>query len=584
MAPMSCLERSQLRPFVGPLSVAIGLVALTPHAGWAAAADSAPPTLKISGKASFATEARISGDGFEVRAVLSDEVGRPIAGAEVRIRAVPRSAGAPATAATLHRCGDPRGEAGGELLITSDKSGRVCITVTGMAFGSVELGFQDARGYLERASRIVSLPESVARSFEVGFDPPLSTLSLDEPVQEVGLVARAQGSATPPAGAELVLSMVADGSERELGRAALDGLGEVHRLSVVSGSFGQPGPARLVGRLRTHDGEELAQTSSAVMRSATVALSVGSAVDSDVEPGASLQIHAASVLGPAPSGVIEARSRGLGVAVARVENGVATLNLPEAPGALLGSMLTLEFVGAGPGWRSGPPIDLRIVPAAPGYGRYALWIVAAALAALAVVLGWRRPPRPRPLVAPLPPRARARVELLEKFGAGGGYQGYVRDAHDGTAISPAVVSFVDPNPNAASGRVLLQVRTTSDGSFRVEGSTFPEGTQVEVTAPLHATLTAPLPVPGVLELSLISRRRALIERLVRWAERQGKPWLRSNGEPTPAQIAAVAANEAEPEVERWARGLERLAFGPTPPDAAAEQANGVAEDPKTGRE
>jgi hypothetical protein len=581
---MWCLERSRLRPVVGLLSVAIsasGVAALTLHAGWAAAADNAPPTFKVSGKASLATEARTRGDGFEVRAVLNDEVGRPVAGAEVRVRAVPRS---PSTAATLHRCGDPRGEAGGELLLTSDKSGRVCITVTGMESGSVELGFQDARGYLERTSRVVPLPEGVATSFEVGFDPPLSTLSLDEPVQEIGLVARAPGSAKAPGAAELVLSIVADGSERELGRAALDGLGEVHRLSLVSGSFGQPGPARLVGRLRTHDGEELAQASSAVMRNATVALSVATGVDSAVEPGANLQIHAASVLGPAPSGVVEARSRGLSVAVAHVQNGVATLRLPAAPGALLGSTVTLEYVGEGAGWLSGPPVDLRIVPAAPGYGSYALWIAAAALAALAVVLGWRRPPRARQLVATAPPRARASVEVLEKFGAGGGYQGYVRDAHDGSAIYPAVVSFVEPTANAANGRVLLQVRTANDGSFRIEGATFPERTQVEVTAPLHATLTAPLPVPGVLELSLVSRRRALMERLVRWAERRGKPWTRPSGEPTPAQIAAVAANEGEPEVERWARGLERLAFGPAAPDAAAEQASGVAEDPKAGRD
>jgi hypothetical protein len=75
-----------------------------------------------------------------------------------------------------------------------------------------------------------------------------------------------------------------------------------------------------------------------------------------------------------------------------------------------------------------------------------------------------------------------------------------------------------------------------------------------------------------------------MERLVRWAERRGKPWTRVLGEPTPADVANVASAEAEPDVERWARGLEQLAFGPTPPDAASEQASGVADDPKTTRE
>jgi hypothetical protein len=271
----------------------------------------------------------------------------------------------------------------------------------------------------------------------------------------------------------------------------------------------------------------------------------------------------------------------LSVAAARVRNGVATLSLPGTPAAMLGGTLTLEYVGEGAGWLSGPPIELRVLAPGPSYARYALWIAAAALAALAVVLSWRRPPRSRPLEATVPPRLRASVEVLEAFGAGGGYQGQVRDAHDGAGISPAVVSFVGPG---SPGAVLLQVRTASGGSFRVEGSDFPAGTLVEVTAPFHATLTAPLPVPGVIELSLISRRRALMERLVRWAERRGKPWTRVSGEPTPAQIAAVASNEAEPDVERWARGLERLAFGPTPPDAASELATGVADDPKTTRE
>jgi hypothetical protein len=157
----------------------------------------------------------------------------------------------------------------------------------------------------------------------------------------------------------------------------------------------------------------------------------------------------------------------------------------------------------------------------------------------------------------------------------------VRDAHDGIGISPAAVSFLGPGANRP---VLLQVRTASDGSFRVQSAVFPDGTLVEVTSPFHATLTAPLPGPGVLELSLISRRRALMDRLVRWAERQGKPWIRASAEPTPADVASVASSEAEPDVERWARGLERLAFGPTPPDAASEQASGVADDPKTTRE
>lgn len=540
-----------------------------------AAAEPTAPSLKVAGIATFNTETRVTGETFEVRVVLADEVGRPIAGAEARVRAT-ADGGAP----TMRRCGDGRSDSSGELSLVTDAAGRSCVLVTGMPAGALDFSYDDARGYYERATRRVRLPDSAADAFEIGFDPPLSTLSLDRPLQSLGLVARARPGASLPETAELVLSVVDAGAERELTRVALDGFGEVHRLSLVSASFGQPGPARLIARLRTRAGQERAITSAAVLRTATVTLQVASAEDG-VEPGAAVRVGVASALGPAPSGAIEARSGGRSIAAARVQAGSATLTLPSAPTTLLSKTVTFEYVGEGPGWLSGAPVEVRVRPVGPSYARSALWIIAAVLAALAVVLGWRRPPRPRPASPVIPQRARASVELLEAFGPSGGYRGVVRDAHEGEPITPAVISFIGAGSN---GRVLLQVRTGADGSFSSDAPAFPSGTLLEVTAPFHATLTAPLPEPGLLELSLISRRRALLERLVRWAERHGKPWTRQTGEPTPAVIASTAQAESEPQVETWARAVEHLAFGASPPDAAREQAAGVVDEPKTSRE
>jgi hypothetical protein len=564
---MWCHERSRLRKVADLASRAACVVGLL--AGSVAAAE--PPTLKVGGRASFTTEARAVGEGFELRTTLSDEVGRPLPNAELRIRAS-GAAGSPA----FRRCGDPRQGSGAELLLSTDKLGRACADVRGMPSGSVELSYQDPRGYFERTSVSIQLPQGVLPAFELGFDPPVGTLSLDQPAQEIGLVARAPDGGAAPAGAELSITLAADGSEHELGRSALDGLGEIHRLTFLSGSFQGPGPARLFGKLQSRDGQPLSHTTLAVMRTVTVSLKASAEAQRGVEPGSVLSVHAESVLGPASSGVVEARSLGRSIAAARVQNGVATLTLPNA-GETWGRTLTLEYVGAGPGWLSGPPIELALLPAGPSYARYVLWVLAAVLTALAVVLGWRRPPRPRPVEEPAAPRVRASVEVLESFGVDGGYRGHVRDAHEGFGIAPAVVSFIGPGPQRP---VLLQVRSGHDGAFRVETPSFPSGTQVEVTAPFHATLVAPLPGPGVIELSLTSRRRALLARLVRWAERRGKPWILTQGEPTPAHIARVAAQESEEQVERWARGLEHLAFGPTAPDAANEQAAGVSEDPK----
>jgi hypothetical protein len=545
-------------------------------AGSAAAADAPAPTLKVSGKAAFAVEARALGEGFQVSAVLRDEVGRPLANAEVRV-----STAASGALATLHRCAAPRADLGGELLLSTDNAGRICVTVTGMPSGALELSYQDARGYFERARRTVRLPESVTTSFEVGFDPPFTTLSLDQATQEVGVVVKAAAGRPPPEAAELVLSLAIDGAERELGRAPLDGLGEVHRLTLSSLGLGPPGPARIIARLRSHGGDELASATTAVLRTATVNLRLDKQLERGAEPGSLLQVQVISALGPVPAGIVEAHSRGLSIAAAPVRAGAAALSLPPTPSGMLGSSLTLEYVGAGAGWLSGPALEVRVLPSGPAYGRYALWIAAAAFAAMAVVLSWRRPARSVPAPPAAPPRARASVEVLEAFGVGGGYRGFVRDAHEGFAISPAAISFIGPGPHRP---VLLELRTNAEGGFEVDGMAFPRETRVEVTAPFHATLSAPLPVPGVLELSLVSRRRALLDRLVRWAERRGTPWSRPVGEPTPDHIAGVAVSEAEPHVERWARRLEHLVYGPNAPDAATEQAAGVTEDPKVRQE
>lgn len=542
-------------------------------AGSAAAADASLPSLRISGVATLSTETRRLQDAFEVRITLGDEVGRPLAGAELRTKADTEPGAAPAT---LQRCGGSRLESGAQLSVTTDASGNACVVVTDLTTGSLEVSFDDPRGYFTPARRAVPLPASADEAIDVGFDPPLSTLSLDQPLQSIGLVARSRADAKPPEAAELILALAADGGERELTRVALDGFGEVHRLALVSQSFGAPGPARLVARLRGQ-GRERAQASVGVLRTATVTLELPANAPREVSPGMTLHVRAASVLGPAPSGVVEARSQGRSVAAAPVARGQAQVTVPSSFAAGAGSVVTLEYVGEGPGWLSGPQLELRAVPPSPSYARYALWICAALLAGLAVALGWRRPPRERPSSeAVLPARPRPSLEVLEALGAGAGYRGAVRDAHDGTPIAPAVLSFVAAEP---ATRVLLETATHSDGSFQVDQA-FPPGTRLEVTAPFHATLTAALPGPGVLQLSLVTRRRALLDRLIRWAERSGRPWTEPARDATPAHVAAVAGAENEPEVERWAHAVERLAYGPAAPDAAAELAANVAKDPK----
>jgi hypothetical protein len=569
---MWCRERKP-RPIDAGLALGCvtGLACLL-SAGLVAAETDAP-SLRVLGSAVLSAKAQSRGGEHVVRALLHDEVDRPIAGAELRVRLPPD-----ATGVTLARCDGQRGVPG-ELTVVTDASGEACVAVTG-ASPSVSFSFDDARGLYAPAQRSVTLPDSGDGVVDVGFDPPLRTLSLDLPLQHVGVVAAARGAVKAEQAWELVLVLSDGQREQELTRVALDGFGETHRLSLATVSFGQPGPARLIAQLRTLAGQERAVASAAVMRTATAQLGLGDG-DEQVEAGKPFKVSVSSALGPVPSGAVEARSEGRSVAAARVVAGQASLTVPVLPAARVGGVLTLEYVGDGPGWLPGTPQQVRLRAPGSSYAGSLLWLLALVLVAVAVVLSWRRPPRPVGPPPEPPLRPRASIEVLEALAESEGYRGFVRDAHDGLPVSLAVLTFLAPG---APRGVLLQCRTSPDGSFHAKAGPFPAGTLLEVAAPLHATLTAPLPRPGVLSLSLVSRRRALLDRLVQWAERHGRPWLQQGAEPTPAALAATAAAEREPEVESWARAIEQLAFGPGAPDAAREQAAGLAEEPKTSRE
>jgi hypothetical protein len=74
-------------------------------------------------------------------------------------------------------------------------------------------------------------------------------------------------------------------------------------------------------------------------------------------------------------------------------------------------------------------------------------------------------------------------------------------------------------------------------------------------------------VAGELQISLVSRRRTLLRRLVEWAKRRGAPFDASP-EPTPAYIKRMAGEDAR--TARWAGAVENAAFGLEAVDSALE--------------
>jgi hypothetical protein len=77
-----------------------------------------------------------------------------------------------------------------------------------------------------------------------------------------------------------------------------------------------------------------------------------------------------------------------------------------------------------------------------------------------------------------------------------------------------------------------------------------------------------LPEAGELDVALVLRKRALLDRLVAWARRRGLPFD-ARPEPTPGHVRRAAAGEFT--VARWADAVERAAFGGQVVDAHAEK-------------
>jgi hypothetical protein len=168
------------------------------------------------------------------------------------------------------------------------------------------------------------------------------------------------------------------------------------------------------------------------------------------------------------------------------------------------------------------------------------------------------------------------VEVVETDPSHSGWRGQVIDAHDGTLIAGARVSIVVP---AFDGEGVAASHVAgADGAFslvHVETARN-EGARLVVTAPFHATLSGPTPPDGVLTICLLSRRRALLDRLVGWATRAGRPWARRK-EPTPLEIAEVAHHRHEADVAGWAAAIAEAAYGAKPPDERREQQIGARE-------
>lgn len=507
--------------------------------------------------ASFAESGAI-----DVSAVLVGDTGAPLAGADVGLatrgaeRAPSFSACAPPAAQSSPRRGT----------VQTDGEGRLCVRVSGAPpSGRVVLRFAGDDLHLPAAAEVGLQPAPPLPT--LSFESPSLELDLDQPALRVRL-----GLSTPP-GADPIPPLEVElhdaGRVIPLSASEWSRSGATLSFTLDPSQLGSPGPARLVARLA---GPGRAAGAEAIaLRVATVRL--GARVLAD---GAELEVWTETRAGSLPGGWVEATTADGGEAIASAPftGGGARLALAgDHEGALL-----LHYRSDDPWWLPGAPLQVALTPSPPSAPRRWPWLALLAPIGYVCLRSLQRPAQRKVTRPPLPTPRRAEL-VVDTAMAPAGWSGSITDAHDGQPIAGAIVQLLLPSFRDGDSTAPA---ATSDarGEFELPAlhDPLPEGARLRIWAPLHSEVERPLPPYGRVSVAMTSRRRAVLRRLVRWARSLGAPWLRG-GEPTPGEIAELAARRGDPRTARWAEGVQAAAYGQVPVDEAVEARLRASEPP-----
>lgn len=505
--------------------------------------------------------ASLADSGIQVTAELVGDTGAPIAGAVVSILLRGASRAASVTACT------PEGPSPRGGVLRLDDEGRLCLRVLGApASARLELTFAGDHLHLPATAALDLQPAPVLLNLD--FEAPSLELDLDQPTLRSRLtVVLPAGAPIPP----IELELHDAGRVVPLDASDWSRSGNTLSFSLDTKQLGAPGPARLVARAAGP--EQTARAEAVALRVAKVRL--GARVSSERDDGTTLHIWTETRVGPAPSGWVEATgSEGEALGSAPFIEGRTQLRL--AGGA--SGEVTLRYRSDDPWWQPGEPLELSLGAAAQSKPRRWPWL------ALLVPIGYiclrslQRPAQRKARTLP-PPRPRLPAISVDTTVPVSGWVGSVVDAHDGQPIAGALVQAVLPSFRAGDSNAHA-TRSDARGGFELPAlhDPLPEGARLRIWAPLHSEVNRPLPPHGRVSIALTTRRRAVLRRLVRWARGIGAPWFRG-GDPTPAEIASLAARRGDARTARWAESVQAAAYGQAPVDEAVESALRESEPP-----
>jgi hypothetical protein len=464
---------------------------------------------------------------------------------------------------------EPEGQPCEPGATTTGSQGEFCFRVRAATGATARLA-SIATDYLEEARGEVVLDPGRSH-FRLTLEPETAEFDLSKAVHHV-VVRLETGTGKEPFPVRVRVIDVAGSVDRaRFERVASVAETRPAELELESSDLGGAGPVLLVADISVA-GRELARTE----RKATLVDTIDLALEQPLEPvrpsqGFDVAIRAAGRGGPAGSGWVEANVGETQVGLGRIQDGQAIVSVRFQPGRRTQVPMSLRYVPEQPWYRAGERIEttLEILPL-PLWA-HAPWVALAAFAAFWIIRAWRRPGRrSEPTEGRDVATGEAEAVVLKRDRNAAAWTGFVVDAHTGLPVPNATLAI--EVPSVTHVEVARETTSSTDGSFELlRVSPLPESARLLVRADFHTELRQSVPPLGQLKISLVERRRTVLQALTRWAKAMGRPWA-AEREPTPAHVAEVASLHERPDTSSWAREVEHAAYGPETPSESTESA------------
>lgn len=511
-----------------------------------------------------------------VRGTLDDDVGGHLAGQRVEITArtadgskVRFGEGASATICDATRVGLSRLSPEAVVAVTDDAGG-FCARLVLPAERYLVTLTSPGTPLLDAASADLAA-DLVRRSVAVRFDTPPKRLSLDLEEHTVVALATFEDEDDPSVPAKLLpLTLVTD-REIVIATEVTEAAGRA-TFRVPTRALGEPGLGSLKLLFPGDDETGSASATTSIEKTARVSLALGSPIEAVESPeeGVPITVTLSSRGGSVPGGVVEARLGDTVVGAAPVASGRASFSASFSAPDRKEVSLSLRFTPDAPWWEApeGLGVTIPLVESSPW--RRAPLVAAALAVALFIAVGRLGRVRTEPKAPKSQRGARsvaapgiAVVEITKDPRQG--LRGRVLDAHERTPVGGARLTI--ETHDFTGTQVIASSFADAEGAFELPPTRPGSRAELVVDAPHHSSLRRPLPPPSVIEVAMVSRRRALLDRLVEWARVRGRPFD-AKPEPTPHHVQRVASPGSAP--ARWAEAVEQAAFGPEAVDGRVE--------------